>query len=71
MHLNKSLRILNNYNESCIPQSLTTGFHVENQVSKRGDGWGLLRMDHSKIMKINLILNVMLYEILIDLIFRS
>ena len=29
VHLNKFLRILNNYNESCIPQSLTTGFSYD------------------------------------------
>ena len=34
-------------------------FHVENQVSER-EWWLKIRMDRSKIMKINLILNVML-----------
>ena len=56
---NNFLRILYNYNESCIPQSLAKDFHVENQVSKR-EWWLRIRMDRSKIMKINLILNVML-----------
>ena len=36
-------------------------FHVENQVSKR-EWWLRIRMDHSTIMKINSILNVMLLD---------
>ena len=38
VHVNKFLRILNNYNELCMYNHRLQDFHVENQkkVSKRG-----------------------------------